>query len=124
MKSFVAVVRVIALPVAEMDVVPSTSKAPDCVTSPPLVRFKFPVASDAASAVPEASVMVTFVPAKSSEPKFAVDASPSVIALPLASKVARLVTVIASLSVIASAFTVSVSVAVIAPRSIALSSVI
>ena len=124
MKSFVAVVRVIALPAAEMEVVPSTSKAPDCVTSPPLVKLKFPVASDAANVVPEASVMITSVPAKSREPKFAVVPSPSVIALPLALKVARLVTSMPPLSVMVSALTVRVSVAAMDPRSIALSSVI
>ena len=123
-KSFVVVVRVIALPTEEIDVVPSMSNAPDCVTSPPLVKLKLPVASDATNAVADASVIVTSVPAKSSEPKFAVVPSPSVMGFPLASKVASPVTLITSLSVIVSASTARESVAVIAPRSIALSSVI
>ena len=77
-KSLPAFVKVIAFAPAVTLAVESASIAPLCVTAPLATKVNAPVASEAATSIALASVMLTAAPEKSRLPKLAVVLSPKV----------------------------------------------
>ena len=94
-----AFVKVIAFAPAVTLAVESASIAPLCVTAPLATNVNAPVASEAATSIALASVMLTAAPEKSRLPKFAVVESPKVTSNPADTIVPNPATVTAPLSV-------------------------